>query len=415
LTTETDSVTAQKRSGPFGPGLLVAAAFIGPGTVTTATVVGAGFGYALLWALLFSIVATAVLQEMSARLGLVTRKGLSEALRDTLAGRWYGTLAVILVVAAVGLGNAAYEAGNITGAALGLQSISGLPGWVWSLAVGLSAGALLASGRYRVIEHVLVGLVLLMSLVFLATFIMVRPPLGTLLAGLFQPSLPAGSLLTAIALIGTTVVPYNLFLHSSAVQEKWPENVPLQESLRAARLDSGLSIGLGGLITLAIMSTSAAAFFGSGVAVSAVNIAQQLEPLLGPAARYFFAAGLFAAGLSSAVAAPLGAAYAVCGALGWDRSLSSPRFRLVWLGVLSCGTFFAVIGTKPLAAILFAQAANGLLLPVCALFLLLVMNQSGQLGQYRNGIIANLLGLLVVLVTIGLGGLKLLQVFGLGA
>ena len=74
-----------------------------------------------------------------------------------------------------------------------------------------------------------------------------------------------------------------------------------------------------------------------------------------------------------------------------------------------------MIGTKPLAAILFAQAANGLLLPVCALFLLLVMNQSGQLGQYRNGIIANLLGLLVVLVTIGLGGLKLLQVFGLGA
>ncbi|TDG16000.1 divalent metal cation transporter [Seongchinamella unica] len=392
---------------------MVAAAFIGPGTVTTATVVGAGFGYALLWALLFSVVATAVLQEMSARLGLVTRKGLSEALRETLAGRWYGTLAVFLVVAAVGLGNAAYEAGNITGAALGLQGISGLPGWVWALAVGLSAGALLASGRYTLIEHVLVALVLLMSLVFLLTFLMVRPPMGTLMAGLFQPSLPPGSLLTAIALIGTTVVPYNLFLHSSTVQEKWPQNLPLGESLKAARLDTGLSIGLGGLITLAIMSTSAAAFFGSGVAVSAVNIAQQLEPLLGPAARYFFAAGLFAAGLSSAVAAPLAAAYAVCGALGWDRGLSSPRFRLVWLGVLLCGTFFAVIGTKPLAAILFAQAANGLLLPVCALFLLLVMNQSRQLGDYRNGVITNLLGLAVVLVTIGLGGLKLIQVFGL--
>ena len=391
------------------------AAFIGPGTVTTASVAGAGFGYALLWALLFSVIATAVLQEMSARLGLVTRRGLSQAIRETCAGHWYGTLAIILVVAAVGFGNAAYEAGNITGAALGLQGLSGIPGWVWALAVGTCSAALLLSGRYSLIEHVLVALVLLMSAVFLLTFLMVRPPLATLLSGLLQPSLPEGSLLTAIALIGTTVVPYNLFLHSSAVQEKWQAELPLADSLKAARVDTGLSIGLGGLITLAIMSTAAAAFYGSDAQISAANIAQQLEPLLGSAARYFFAAGLFAAGLSSAVAAPLAAAYAVCGALGWERDLSSWRFRLVWMLVLVSGTFFAVIGTSPLAAILFAQAANGLLLPICALFLLLVMNRSQQLGDYRNGIVSNLLGVFVVLVTVGLGGLKLLKVFGLVA
>ena len=412
MTTDTASTEVNRRPGPFGPGLLVTAAFIGPGTVTTATVAGAGFGYALLWALLFSVIATAVLQEMSARLGLVTRRGLSQSIRETFAGHWYGTLAVFLVVAAVGFGNAAYEAGNITGAALGLQGISGIPGWVWALAVGAGSGALLASGRYSMIEHVLVGLVLLMSAVFLLTFLMVRPPLGTLFAGMFQPSLPPGSLLTAIALIGTTVVPYNLFLHSSAVQEKWGADLPVEESLAAARLDTGLSIGLGGLITLAIMSTSAAAFFGAGSTVSAANIAQQLEPLLGPAARYFFAAGLFAAGLSSAVAAPLAAAYAVCGALGWERELGSTRFRMVWLAVLCCGTFFAVIGTSPLTAILFAQAANGLLLPVCALFLLVVMNRPSQLKEYRNGLVSNLLGLVVVMVTLGLGGLKLLKVLG---
>lgn len=401
----------KKRPGPFGPGLLVAAAFIGPGTVTTASVAGASLGYALLWALLFSVVATCVLQEMAARLGLVTRRGLSQALREELAGHWYGTVAVLLVVAAIGFGNAAYEAGNITGAALGLQALTGVEGWIWSLLVGLLSAAFLASGRYSRIEHLLVALVLLMSTVFLLTFLMVRPPLATLLSGLFRPSLPAGSLLTAVALIGTTVVPYNLFLHSSTVQEKWPAGQPLDQSLRAARLDTGLSIGLGGLITLAIMSTSAAAFFGAGSTVSAANIATQLEPLLGPAARYFFALGLFAAGLSSAVAAPLAAAYAVCGALGWERDLRSGRFRLVWLSVLLCGTVFAVIGTRPLTAILFAQAANGFLLPVCAIFLLWVMNRSGQLGAYRNGPLSNLLGAIVVAVTLGLGLLKLAQVF----
>lgn len=400
------------RPGRVGPGLLVAAAFIGPGTVTTASVAGAGFGYALLWTLLFSVLATVVLQEMSARLGLVTRRGLSQALRETFAGRWYGPLAVGLVVAAVGFGNAAYEAGNITGAALGLQGLSGVEGWVWALLVGAASAALLASGRYSVIEHVLVGLVLLMSLVFLLTFLMVKPPLATLLSGMFQPRLPEGSLLTAIALIGTTVVPYNLFLHSNAVQEKWGADQPLQSSLRSARIDTGLSIGLGGLITLAIMSTSAAAFFGSGGEISAANIAQQLEPLLGPAAKYFFAAGLFAAGLSSAVTAPLAAAYAVCGALGWDSHLSSNRFRFVWLLVLAIGTLFAVLGSSPIAAILFAQAANGFLLPVAAIFLLVVMNCSQQLGEFRNRLWSNLLGGAVVAVTIGLGLMKVLKVFG---
>jgi NRAMP (natural resistance-associated macrophage protein)-like metal ion transporter len=364
-----------------------------------------------LWALLFSVLATCVLQEMSARLGLVTRRGLSQALREELAGHWYGVAAVALVVAAIGFGNAAYEAGNITGAALGLQDLTGVDGWVWSLAVGILSGAFLASGRYSSIEHLLVALVLLMSAVFLITFVMVRPPVTTLLAGLFKPSLPQGSLLTTVALIGTTVVPYNLFLHSSAVQEKWPAEQPIDQSLRAARLDTGLSIGLGGLITLAIMSTSAAAFFGTGTAVSAANIAQQLEPLLGPSARYFFALGLFAAGLSSAVAAPLAAAYAVCGALGWERDLRSARFRLVWLTVLVCGTVVAVTGARPLTAILFAQAANGFLLPVCAIFLLWVMNRAGRLGEYRNGLLSNLLGAVVVAVTLGLGLLKLLQVF----
>jgi manganese transport protein len=396
----------------FGPGILVTAAFIGPGTIATASIAGAQYGFALMWALLFSVLATIVLQEMTARLGLVARLGLAEALRNTFSGSWLGKCSIMLVVAAIGLGNAAYEAGNITGAALGLESISGVPVTQWSLAVGLLAAALLASGRYGLIEKLLVVLVILMSLVFLATLIMVAPSLTAMLKGMFIPRLPEGSLLTVIALIGTTVVPYNLFLHASAVQEKWPAESDPTQSLRASRIDTGLSIGLGGFITLAVMSTAAAAFFGTNATFSAANMAQQLEPLLGPSARYFFAAGLFAAGLSSAVTAPLAAAYAVCGALNWPLEMRATRFRLVWLAVLVCGTGFAAVGTKPLTAILFAQAANGFLLPVCAIFLLIVMNRSELLGRYVNRRWANGAGTLVVLVTLVLGGLKILRVLG---
>jgi manganese transport protein len=227
------------------------------------------------------------------------------------------------------------------------------------------------------------------------------------------PRLPEGSLLTVIALIGTTVVPYNLFLHANAVQEKWSADVDPAQALKESRIDTGVSIGLGGLITLAVMSTAAAAFFGTNADFSAANMAQQLEPLLGPSARYFFAAGLFAAGLSSAVTAPLAAAYAVCGALGWSRDMRGTGFRLTWLAVLVCGTGFAVIGTKPLTAILFAQAANGFLLPILAIFLLLVMNRRELLGHQVNRRWANLCGATVVLVTLVLGLLKILRVFGI--
>lgn len=401
-----------KTASRFGPGILVAAAFIGPGTITTASIAGAQFGFALLWALLFSALATFLLQEMTARLALVTRQGLAEALRATYRGTWLGTAAVILVVAAVGIGNAAYQTGNITGAAMGLESISGISLHWWALLVGIVAAAMLATSTYALIEKLVILLVLLMSAVFLLTMVMVRPPLAEMFAGLLVPSLPAGSLLTVMALIGTTVVPYNLFLHGSAVKEKWPGELDTAESLRAARLDAGASIGLGCLITLAIMSTSAVAFFGSGLTFSATNMSQQLEPLLGSGARYFFAAGLFAAGLSSAVTAPLAAAYAVCGVMGWSRDLKAAGFRLVWLSVLLCGTLFSTVGIEPLAAILFAQAANGFMLPLCAVFLLLIMNRRDVLGSYVNKPLANVLGVGLVLVTVALGLLKILQVVG---
>ncbi len=402
-----------KRLRNMGPGLLVAAAFIGPGTVTTASVVGASTGYALLWALVFSIFATIILQEMSARLGVVSREGLGEALRTTFDNPLFKVVAVLLVVAAIAFGNAAFETGNIIGASLGLQAILGLSTQVWAVIIGIGAFALLASGAYRVIERALVALVIVMSIVFLVTAIMVRPNVGDFLGGVFTPSIPPGSLVTVIALIGTTVVPYNLFLHASSVQEKWPESVPTRQALAESRTDTILAIILGGLITLAIVSTAAAAFFGSGAQIeSAGQMAEQLEPLLGPAAKYFFALGLLAAGLTSAITAPLAAAYATSGALGWERNLRSRPFQAVWAIIIIVGTIFAVVGTSPVAAIVFAQAANGVLLPVVAVFLLIVMNRSDLLREYRNGTVANILGAVVVLIVAGFGIFQILRALG---
>lgn len=411
MTQRTGSVAGRLRT--LGPGLLVAAAFIGPGTVTTASVTGAGYGYALLWALVFAIFATIVLQEMSARLSIVSREGLGEAMRGTFDSVVLKLLVGALIVAAIAFGNAAFETGNITGAALGLEAILGLSTQAWSLIVGVAAFALLAIGAYKIIERVLVALVVVMSVVFVLTAIIVRPAIGEMLAGIFAPGIPDGALLATVALIGTTVVPYNLFLHASSVQEKWPEEIPVDRALAGSRVDSVFSISLGGIVTLAILATAAAAFFERGIQIQdAGQMAQQLEPLLGPAARYFFAVGLLAAGLTSAVTAPLAAAYATSGVLGWPHDLSALRFKAVWAIIIIIGTVFAALGTEPVRAILFAQAANGVLLPVIAVFLLFVMNRSDLLGEYRNGVLGNVVGGLIVLVATGLGLYSILSALG---
>ena len=161
------------------------------------------------------------------------------------------------------------------------------------------------------------------------------------------------------------------------------------------------------------MTTAATAFFAAGTNVdSAATMARQLEPLLGEYAKYLFAIGLLAAGVTSAVTAPLAAAYATAGMFGWSCDLRDRRFQAVWATIIIIGVMFAVSGTRPIAAIVFAQAANGMLLPIVAIFLLIIMNREDVLGDYRNGWRGNILGGAVVLVSTSLSIFQLLRVIG---
>lgn len=383
----------------LGPGVVIAAAFIGPGTVTTATVAGVNYGYTLLWALAFAIAATLVLQEMSARLGLVGGMGLGEALRHRFATPLARLVTAGLVIGAILIGNAAYETGNLLGGALGLQEVLGGSGRFWGPLLGVVAFALLWSGRYRWVERVLVLMVAVMGAVFLTTAIASRPAVSELLSGLLPGAIgDQAAMLTALGLVGTTVVPYNLFLHASAVRERWRGAADLE----AARTDTVVSVAFGGVISMAVLIT-AAALPGALTVTSAGDMSRALEPLLGQWAGAFFALGLLAAGLSSAITAPLAAAYATCGVLGWETDLRSAKARAVWVLVLLAGVLFALLALRPIAAIIFAQAANGLLLPIIAGFLLYVANDSSILGTRVNGRVSNLLGGTMVLVAALLG------------
>ena len=392
----------------IGPGVLVAAAFIGPGTVTVCTLAGAGFGYALLWALLLSVVATIVLQEMAARLGIITRKGLAEAILLALNTPWKKYAVLGLVLGAIVIGNAAYEAGNIGGATLGLQALFGEQYSAWyPIIIGVLAFILLFQGSYKILEKVFITLVLLMSISFILSAIITKPDIVGMLRGLFIPSLPEAGVLTVVGLIGTTVVPYNLFLHASLVREKWQHKADLP----MARRDTIISIGLGGLISIAITITAVAI---PGKEVSGVlDMARALEPLYGNAARYFMGIGLFAAGVTSAITAPLAAAYVARSCFKWEPGWKDYRFRAVWMLILLIGVVSLSFQVKPIEIIQFAQVTNGLLLPVIAILMLWILNQSNLLGPYTNRRWQNVIAIGIVLLVCLLGLKSISAVLGI--
>ncbi len=397
----------------IGPGPLVAAAFIGPGTVTVCTLAGVNDGFTLLWAMLLSIIATVVLQEMSARLGLVTQKGLAEVIRSQVTHPLAKVAMMVLLISAIVIGNAAYEAGNISGGMLGLETITGNLEWhlsgiqlnPLSILIGAIAFILLYIGNYKILERALVTLVILMSLAFLITALLTKPSLSGILKGIFIPTYSEANILTVIALVGTTVVPYNLFLHAALVKEKWHQ----VSDLKYAKRDTIVAVVLGGLVSMCIIISASAVRVGE--VSNAADLAKSLEPLFGPFATYVLALGLFAAGITSAITAPLAAAYVATGCLGWESHMKSRRFRMVWMLVLGLGVLFSSIGFKAIEIIKFAQVANGLLLPIIAAFLLWVMNKVSVLGDYRNTKLQNSFGFIILGITIFLGAKSILKVF----
>ena len=389
----------------MGPAALIAAAFIGPGTITTCTLAGAKHGLTLLWALLFSTIASIILQEMAARIGVVTQAGLAENIRNHINHPFAKAISILLVIGAIYIGNAAYESGNILGAYLGVIGVApGIPPWIIVGAIGIIAGLLLWIGSYRAIEAVLVALVILMSLCFLLTTFMLDIDFRALLSGLFLPRINNDNILLVMGLVGTTVVPYNLFLHAALVNEKWDK-----PTIKTARSDIYISIGLGGIISMCVLICASGV--QQGAVENAAGLARGLEPLLVNYALIAISIGLMAAGITSAITAPLATAYAISGILGWPQKMKSMSFRGLWMSILIIGVTIASQGWNPIYVIKFAQVANGLLLPSIVIFIVWLINKKEVMGDHTNSVIQNLLSYIVLGIVILLAGKTFYNLF----
>jgi manganese transport protein len=374
---------------------VIAAAFIGPGTVTTAASAGAGYGLVLLWTLVFSTVACLVLQEASGRLTVVSGQTLGQSLRRRYRVGVLRAFVLILVLGAILVGCAAYEAGNILGGVAGAALVVDWPTEWLALVAGAVAAGLLWFQAPRQVARALSLVVAVMGVAFLVTAWQIMPSWRAVVHGSLVPSLPEGSGVLALGLIGTTVVPYNIFLGSGLAS---------RQHLGDLRLGLAVAIGLGGLISMGVLIVGTAL----DGPFSFVALGEVLSYRLGGWASALFALGLLGAGLSSAITAPLAAAITARDMLSQTPqdprwSVRSWRYRSVWLGVLLTGVVFGISDVQPIPAIILAQALNGLLLPLVAIFLFVAVNDRSLMGDAVNPPPVNALMVGVVIVSVLLG------------
>lgn len=389
----------------MGPAAIITSAFIGPGTITTTTIAGANYGYQLLWAVLFSIVALMVLMEMSSRIGIISGKDVIHAAEDIRPDSkgWIMFVKGLVLVAVLAI-CFGFQSGNEIGASLGLSDAFGISTTFAALIIGTIAFLTAIMGSTKILEKIMLGFVSAMGLIFIVTMILVRPNIPAMLKGLFIPTIPDGSVVTTMALIGTSLIAINLVLHSITSKEKW--NTP--EGLVEARFDIKVNILIGGLITLSMLTTSAALLFETGTEVtSPLVFSTQLEPILGDWARIVGDLGIFAAGLSSSIAVPFTLKTILASIFNWEKGIDDNKAKLMGIIVVIFGTALAIANVKPIQIIVFAQATSGFFLPFIAALLLFVSNNKKIMGKYTNTMLQNILGIIAVVVTfvIGMWGL----------
>lgn len=377
---------------------VISAAFIGPGTIATALNAGSKYQLDLIWAVIFSIFACIILQESVSRITISSGLTLGEAIQKKYGKRGILNFNILLTLAVI-FGCMAYQAGNITGAVRGLQlAVSGQKAGL-VLVIFLFAFSLMWIERLKLITGILSILVSIMAILFLLLSLKTDYSISDLGLSFIQPKIPDSSSILIIGLIGTTIVPYNLFMGSGLSRDR---------DLKSTRFGLIGAILLGGLITMFIVITGT-------IIQDEFNfqtISSTIQTKMGPWGTYAFAIGLFAAGFTSSVTAPLAAAITAKTLISSsDDKHNKSLYRLTWIIVLFIGTLFSLLNYNPVLIILLAQVVNGLILPFVAISIFFVINDKQIIpGNNGNGIVANLILMFIVGIMIFLGVFHLINV-----
>jgi NRAMP (natural resistance-associated macrophage protein)-like metal ion transporter len=384
----------------LGPGIITANVDNDAGGIATYSVAGAHFGYSLLWTLIPITIALIVIQEMCARMGVVTGKTLADLIREKFGVKTTFYLMLSLLLA--DMGNTVAEFAGWASA----MEIFGVNKYV-SVPIGAFAVWLLVvKGTYRFVERIFL-IACTVFLTYIISAYLVHPPWGEILIDTIKPSFDfkASYLMMLIGVVGTTIAPWMQFYLQSAVVEK---NIKV-ENYGASRMDVIVGCVMTDLIAFFIIVACAATMYSGGIRITdAKDAAVALAPLAGKNASVLFAIGLANASLFAASILPLATAYYVCEGMGWESGINknfktAPQFMWLYTGIIAVGALIILIPNAPLVPImLISQVVNGIMLPFVLIFMLLLVNDKDLMGDYTNSKIFNVIAWATVLIMVSL-------------
>lgn len=394
----------------IGPGAIITAAFIGPGTVTTCIKSGYETGYSLLGIMFFAILIAIFIQIFAAKIGIITQIGISKNIRENTHSIVGKVFSVLLIVLAIFVGNSAFEVGNITGAVIGLTGIIG-NGFVAVkvFAISTIVFVLLWCGKYEKIEKILGIAVLVMTVCFVVAAILSKPNIGQILKEVFSFKIINKNIMMVGALIGTTVGPYSIFLHSETAAERWHSPSDVKYMI----FDTIVSIGVGGIISCCIMIVAAATAKELQISEMTIgNFAVALSASIGNSGQFIFYLGLLAAGITSAITAPLAAAYTIVGICFSEKiDKQEWKFKAVWILVLIIGAIVSIVWeNSPAEVIVIVQFANAVILPIIMIFLYKCLN-SRRMNEYKNNVFMNFILFLIIVICFFLSIRNIFRIF----
>ena len=378
--------------GILGPGLITSNADNDAGGIFTYAQAGAKYGYDLIWLLLLTTIALAVVQEFNARLGVVSGKGLADLIRERFGVRITVLAMFLLLVANVATTVAEFAGIALAGEAFNISRYITVP------LAALLVWFVVLRGSYAVVEKVFLGLSVI-YFTYVISGLLVHPDWAQVLHQSIHPQtniLDTSYLLLAVALVGTTITPWMQFYLQASVVDKGLRTSELQYE----RADVFIGSLVTDVIAFFIIVATAATLHVSGHTniADAKDAAQALAPLAGDFAKVLFVAGLVGASLLAASVLPLSTAYAITEAFGWERGVGhsirdAPAFFLIFTGLIVIGGAAVLIPGLPLATVtILSQDVDGLILPAILVYMLILINDKRVMGRYANGRFANIFG-----------------------
>ena len=393
----------------IGPGIITANVDNDAGGIATYSMAGAHFGYSLLWSLIPITIALVVVQEMSARMGAVTGKGLAELIRENFGVKITFWLMLFLFITDLGNTAAEFAGWAASNELFGINKYISVP--IAAILVWL----LVVKGSYRIVENVFL-VICAVYFVYIPAAIMAKPDWHEVMMQTIKPTFHFNTayIVMFIGVIGTTIAPWMQFYLQSSVVEKGVR----KEQYWASRIDVISGCFLTDIVALFIIVACGATLFPAGIRIeSAKDAAVSLAPLAGKYASILFAVGLANASLFSASILPLATAYYICEGMGWEAGVNksfkeAPQFMWLYTFLIAIGALIVLIPNAPLIAIMWiSQVINGMMLPFVLIFMLSLINKPELMGDYTNSKTFNRIAWATTVIMITLTGMFIITMF----